>query len=512
MKDEIAKSLKLNRDLDKYIERGISEGLPVKIGWGQAGDERPKNGEIGVITHLPKKSKVICLGNLGECSGSMNRGGTFTLKGSAASMFGSFHESGRTIVERDCGQRVGYMMKGGEVTIHGSVGDEAGSGMSGGTIVIRGQAGNRVGMGMTGGAILVMGSVGSEPCLGMTGGKAIVCGSCPPPSDEVKIRSIETEEILEFSPFVDPLGVSINEDALVIEPSSKPSIQSSKPPSSIKTYFENVALFPSGTEIPDHRPVAFHSVLERDSENDGGILLPMPWIVSTENTKKWKGSFSGSQPAMVTENPRENDLLLVGVDNIAKCIEFIGSCGGIVIDSSEFSDLNDAEIEGLIVSLTSRIPESSVVMVRGGFERVDEIFRIIMDLDIDGAIIDGSSPNGTKLVSVLPTIGIAAKNIGLRDSGKYVLIEFDKQPSAKDLLICLASGSNSVIAPFNENIEKTLSEMSTELGGWMRQIGIENIERIGRRNLRAMDYETAAISGLRLVGYDRPLPIWLDSR
>ena len=65
----------------------------------------------------------------------------------------------------------------------------------------------------------------------------------------------------------------------------------------------------------------------------------------------------------MTENPRENDLLLVGVDNIAKCIEFIGSCGGIVIDSSEFSDLNDAEIEGLIVSLTSRIPESSVVMV-----------------------------------------------------------------------------------------------------------------------------------------------------
>jgi len=91
-----------------------------------------------------------------------------------------------------------------------------------------------------------------------------------------------------------------------------------------------------------------------------------------------------------------------------------------------------------------------------------------------------------------------------------VLIEFDKQPSAKDLLIGLASGSNSVVAPFEQDIEETLSAMSAELSGWMRKIGIENIERIGRRNLRAMDYETAAISGLRLVGYDRPLPIWLD--
>lgn len=510
MKDGIVKSLKLNRDLDKYVERGISEGLPVKIGWGQAGDERPKNGEIGVITHLPKKSKVICLGNLGEFAGSMNRGGTFTLKGSAASMFGSFHESGRTIVEKDCGQKVGYMMKGGDITIHGSVGDEAGSGMSGGTIVIRGQAGNKVGMGMTGGTILVIGSVGSEPCLGMTGGKVIVCGSCPPPGEKVEMRSIEIEEMAEFSGFVDPLGVSINEDALVIEPSAKTSIPSSSPKNGIEAYFENVALFPSGSEIPDHRPLAYHSILESDSEEGEGVLLPIPWIVSTDNAKKWKGDLSNEQPAMVTENPRENDLLLVGVDNIAKCIDFLGSCGGVVIDSSEFSGLNDAEIEGLIVSLTSRMPESSIVMIRGDFERVDELFRIVMDLDIDGAIIDGSSPNGSKLVSVLPTIGIAAKNIGLRESGKYVLIEFDKQPSAKDLLIGLASGSNSVVAPFEQDIEETLSAMSAELSGWMRKIGIENIERIGRRNLRAMDYETAAISGLRLVGYDRPLPIWLD--
>ncbi|HJM18710.1 MAG TPA: hypothetical protein QF703_04170 [Candidatus Thalassarchaeaceae archaeon] len=511
MRGEIAKSLKLNRDLEKYVERGISKGLPVKIGWGQAGDERPKNGEIGVITHLPEKSKVICLGDLGECSGSMNKGGTFTLKGSAASMFGAFHVDGKTTVEKDCDERVGYRMRGGEITVHGSVGDEAGSGMSGGTIVVRGQAGSRIGMGMSGGTILVVGSVGSEPCAGMTGGKVIVCGSCPPPGDEVEIRSIEAEEIVELLQFVEPLGISINEDALVIETSSRVSIPSESPPKSISTYFENVALYPSGKCIPEHRPLSYQTVLEHGNEER--LVLPIPWLVKTDEPKKWKGDLSNNQPALVKTKPRGNDFLLIGIENIAECVDFLGSCGGIVLDMMEFKGLNDAEIEGLLVSLTSRMVDSAIVFIRGGFEGVDDLFRIVMDLDIDGAIIDGSSPNGSKLVSILPTVGIASKSMGLRDAGKYMMIEFDSQPRAKDLLIVLASGSNSVVAPFNgDNVEEPLKEISAELSGWMREIGIENIERIGRRNLRAMDYETAAISGLRLVGYGRPLPIWLDSR
>ena len=41
---------------------------------------------------------------------------------------------------------------------------------------------------------------------------------------------------------------------------------------------------------------------------------------------------------------------------------------------------------------------------------------------------------------------------------------------------------------------------------------MDRIERVGRRNLRAIDYETAAISGLRLIGYDRPLKMWLELR
>ena len=75
MREVTAKSIKLNRDLEKMLSEALDRDLLVRIGWGRGGDEKPKEGEIGVITHLPEKSRVLLLGNLGECAGAMNQGG-----------------------------------------------------------------------------------------------------------------------------------------------------------------------------------------------------------------------------------------------------------------------------------------------------------------------------------------------------------------------------------------------------------------------------------------------------
>ena len=111
MREITEDSVKLNRQLDRYLERALVENKPVKIGWGQAGDERPKNGELGVITHLPKGARVFCLGTLCESAGSMNRGCTFTLQGSAGSLFGAFQKDGKNVSENSVGDRAGYKMK-----------------------------------------------------------------------------------------------------------------------------------------------------------------------------------------------------------------------------------------------------------------------------------------------------------------------------------------------------------------------------------------------------------------
>ena len=136
-----AKSIKLNRDLDRMLSQAIERDLLVRIGWGREGDEKPKNGEIGALSMLPENSRSLLLGNLGEGAGLMNRGGTATIQGSVSSIAGAWMSSGRLVVEKDAGDRVGFFMSGGSMVIHGSIGEFGGSNMSGGALLVRGDAG-----------------------------------------------------------------------------------------------------------------------------------------------------------------------------------------------------------------------------------------------------------------------------------------------------------------------------------------------------------------------------------
>jgi len=59
MREVTVKSIKLNRDLDGMLSEALERDLLVRIGWGRGGDEKPKKGEIGAITHLPPKPRVL---------------------------------------------------------------------------------------------------------------------------------------------------------------------------------------------------------------------------------------------------------------------------------------------------------------------------------------------------------------------------------------------------------------------------------------------------------------------
>jgi len=102
--------------------------------------------------------------------------------------------------------------------------------------------------------------------------------------------------------------------------------------------------------------------------------------------------------------------------------------------------------------------------------------------------------------------------MNLTEQGRQLLIELDEAPSAEDLLIAVAAGCSIVVAPPpEEGLEELLVWLDSTIRGWMRELGVDGLEKVTRRNLRALDYDTAAISGLRLVGYDRPLPMWLGN-
>ena len=151
-------------------------------------------------------------------------------------------------------------------------------------------------------------------------------------------------------------------------------------------------------------------------------------------------------------------------------------------------------------------------MLKDRVERVENLFRLIVELNLDGAVVDAASSGGSRAAAALPKIGLAARGMNIAEQGRHLMIELDECPSAEDFIIAKGAGCSIIVAPeTDENLEETLLWLNSSLKGWMIDLGIESIDDITRRNLRAMDYDTAAISGLRLIGYERPLPMWLGN-
>ncbi len=513
MRDVTAKSIKLNRDLDKMLEQALERDLLVRIGWGKQGDEKPKKGEIGVVTHLPNSSRVLLLGELGECAGAMNDGGTFTLQGGCASMLGAFQRSGRITIERDAGDRAGHRMSGGEIIIQGSAGDETGAGMLSGTLIVRGHAGLSSGAAMEGGTIVVLGNTGAEPGRGMLGGRVIVAGSCPPPGEGAAMRSIEDSELDELANQLEPLGLQLDSNALVIVPSDDGPPLGEIPECGVSEGFEGITLVPSARDrLSAQSALDTLTLVLPAGQDENGLLAPLPWIVETERMTAATGPYGVAQPGLVTSEPRANDLMLVTEENLLEAADLIQNCAGMVLDLTSLPVLNDAEIEALLVSLYSRMSDDALVFIKDSVSRVEHLFRLVVDLDLDGALVDVASAGGSRAAAALPRIGLVARAMNLPNQGRTILLELDEAPSAEDLLIARAAGCTALVAPpANEEIETALRWVDGTLRGWMRELGISDLADLNRRNLRALDHDTAAISGLRLVGYDRPLPMWLGN-
>ena len=243
----------------------------------------------------------------------------------------------------------------------------------------------------------------------------------------------------------------------------------------------------------------------------GGIYGQVNLI--NKNCTQYKGNLSKKQPALVTSYPRKNDLLRISEKELVDSIDYVKECAGVVLDLASLRGLNDAEIEGIIVSISSRMDDSTIFLLEDSYERVDNLFRLIVSFDLDGAMIDSTGLGGSRLPAILPIIGLKAKSMGMYELDKSIMLSIDKIVSAEDVLISAASGFTSISAPSPEKeIDNFLKTIYEEIRGWMRELGIDDIDKIGRSNLRADNYDTAAISGLRLIGYERPLPMWLELR
>ena len=130
-----------------------------------------------------------------------------------------------------------------------------------------------------------MGSVGSNPGNGMTGGRIIVSGSCPPPPDGVEMRSIKKSEIKEFAKNLEPMGLELNEDALVLEPSEEIHAEDKLPECSILEGFEKISLHPNEDSLAENAVLDHYTLLVQNGSDSEGAL-PVSYTHLTLPTKR----------------------------------------------------------------------------------------------------------------------------------------------------------------------------------------------------------------------------------
>ncbi len=525
MRDDIRRSLKLNRDLDRLLEQALEADRAIKIGWSRSGEEIPKDGEMGISPALPKGGRVRILGNLGDFVAPFAKGGAFTLVGPAKDYFGAWNCGANLIVERGAENHLGYSMSDGRIIARDGAGDDAGAGMSGGMIIVRGDVGKRVGGGMTDGVLIIHGDVGPEPGSGMQGGKIIINGRCPSPSEGVELSTLSPDELMAINQEIEDASLEVPPDALCLVPSKQTSVKPSKIEDKISGDWSTIGLV-----VGDHSDPRLHVhqtldtlVIVGERKIAEGELepepagLPIPIIPMIDSGKDLKGRHLSMQPCLVRRDARSIDLVLVDSDNIHEADEHLPNSGGLVLDMSHLPPLSMSALDGMLVSLRSLVGETKPFLLMGDVSSVESLHLAAASAGVDGVISRISDPSGTPSTAALPRTGRSAGSAGLDKLGSVVGYSLPWAPTGTDLAIACSSGGSFVVAKppddagTSAKINSWLESTLAQLKGEMIRLGCDSIDKLGRRNMRALDHETASISGLRLVGYERPLPHWFAS-
>ena len=516
--DITQKSVRLTRQVAKSLDQAIQLDRALKIGWGRDGDERPKKGETGVLTHLPAKLKMRLLGELGDLVGSANQGALLQIEGKTGDLAAAYQSDGKTIFEKGTGARVALGMSGGTVIVRDDVGADAGESMTGGLLVIRGMVGDRIGSGMIDGTIVALSNAENDAGSGMIGGKIVVDGRVRSVGKGAQSRSIEAEELVELNDILEPHGFKLTMDATVLEADSDEHVGAEPPEISSSGRFEGLRLCPQGASLSPSSVVDLSSQIIMPGVSSGSNLRNI-WIPHIQKGPSKAGSALEGQPCIVDSSPRENDYLRIHEENYLTLREQLSESGGAVIDISSFPNLNEAAIHAMSTIAIGFLPEDSPVLLMDDVDRVEKLLRMTSELGLAGAIVNVCTIGSAPAISALPTVGMARSK---QKAQMSVFLKTDWTPSPSEALMTIAAGLNGIVSePFigdesqptgvkkiATELDVKLSSMEDHARGWMQAMGVTSISLLQRQHLRATTHEAAVLSGLRLDGIRQPLPMW----
>ena len=517
--DVVERSMSINAKFLPRLKAAVEQNALLRIGWTGSGEEVPKNGEVGLCPGIPEGARIKALGKLGSWTSPFGAGGRFNVEGEVGSFFGAYNNGSTVTCTGFIGRCGGFMMQ--EGTLVGSEGADTNLGMfmSEGTIYVQGQVGARLGNGMTGGLIIIQGDVEEDAGIAMKGGRIIIEGRCPTPPLGISLRPLKAKELKEINSILSDYDTVLSDDALCLEPNDEIGleIQSNHVSSGD---LSTIGLVPMGehTLIENH-PVDTVAFIPGTDDEAPAIMLPIPILpripdgnlLSTEDNSSGRLTRIQSQPFLVFENPRPIDIVQLNLQSLCNLIATAPVASGVCIDMDSLPSMNPEEIDGLLVAIRTLMTSESPIMTLQGISRIQSHHQSSVYHEVQAAISRIEDGSGTPEAATLPIMGRSKKN-ELDKTPVITALEFGFTSDAHDVVVARCAGADFVITepPMLEidDIEYWLQGLTIDLQNTLRNLGLDSIDILQRSHLRALDHDTASVSGLRMSGYERPLPHW----
>ena len=516
----VERSMSINAKFLPRLQAAVEQNALLRIGWTGSGEEVPKNGEVGLCPAMPEGARIRALGKLGSWTSSFGGGGRFDIEGETGAFFGAYNQGSQLSVSGFAGRCAGFMMQSGELSVKGGAGDDLGMYMSGGFIFAKGDVGERLGNGMNEGIIVVQGDVGNGAGCAMKGGIIIIEGRCPTPPQGTQIRPLTASELKKINKELEAFDASLGTDAFCLEKSDAVGFDLDNAAVSSGDLSSIGITSMEESPLIDNHDVDTAALISGTDDESPPILLPLPvlpfipdgeLLLSAGTNSSGRLSCVQAQPFLVEERPRPIDILLLNIRTMCDLAQHAASTAGVCIDFDSLPALNDEEMDGLLVILRTLLTPESPILATQGISRIQTLHQRSVYHNLQVAVSKIEDGTGIPEAATLPIIGRSVKT-NLESTSTIAALEFGFTCDAHDIIVSRCAGAQFVVTQPPvlelEDIEFWLQGLTIDMKRILRQLGLESIDELKRAHLRALDYDTAAVSGLRMVGYERPLPHW----
>ena len=437
-------------------------------------------GQNSVAVSLPEKTSVEFDGVAGDHFGGLNEASKITMKGDVGRFLANGMTGGEITIIGNTGTEAGHQLNGGILAIHGQVTGNAASFVNDGMFLISGGVAGDLGTGMTGGTVVVIGNIGGDIGKMMTGGEIYVSGKFKE-TENVEITEVVQSDLKDIKKLF--RDQEINTSGLDFRKIEANQVEQR---SSVK-FDEPIGLSGSLVLVPatiEKRPgidgldkVDISMKIGGGSSKSLKMNLPFLWNGDDgPKISKWK---MGEGPP---KDMNKSNLIIIDLipDKLARRFDIEGG----------------EDLRLLIELVREGSHGNAPVMIRITGGNVSAEMKIIEKSNSDGIIIKENA------------IPIEADIASVRKYKKRTPIIIERgELSAKDAMKYLALGASGIYIT-EDCKQKMMNGLSREMKKIMNAIGVRDMANLGVENLKSLDYETSALTGIALAGYDSVIPLW----